>query len=107
MSVCGRVSFGDSLASDNGEAGAFGQPPPGAFPKAFAGVIATFVWRLWPPPVSEGILLTLPWRGRDERSSLLGRRECNERRGGVTVSRVETVPEVRRSPHPSRILLRA
>jgi hypothetical protein len=27
------------MAGDNGEAGAEGQPGPGAFPKAFAGVI--------------------------------------------------------------------
>src|ERR1700726_1630330 len=38
MPVCGRVAACDSHGPDNGEAGAEGQPPPGAFPKAFAGV---------------------------------------------------------------------
>src|SRR5580700_5703520 len=35
MSVCGRVASRGSHGSDNGEAGAGEQPPPGAFPKSF------------------------------------------------------------------------
>jgi len=39
MAVCGRVAFRGSHGADNGEAQAAGQPAPGAFPKAFAGLI--------------------------------------------------------------------
>src|ERR1700722_17265517 len=39
MSVCGRVAFCGSDGDDNGDAGAGGQPPAGAFPKAFAQVM--------------------------------------------------------------------
>src|SRR6266404_6152791 len=45
MSVCGRVASCDSHGPDNGEAGAGGQPPPGAFPKAFAGVTGGYEFR--------------------------------------------------------------
>src|SRR5260221_3029656 len=45
MSVCGRVASGDSHGPDNGETGAGGQPPPGAFPKAFAGVTGRYGFR--------------------------------------------------------------
>src|SRR5882757_11258330 len=39
MSVCGRVAPCGAHGPDNGEAGAAGQPPRGAFPKAFAGLM--------------------------------------------------------------------
>src|SRR5436190_23845021 len=48
----------------------------------------------------SGERFTLPWRGE-------GRRSCNERRGGVTVSPRPTVPEWRDHPTPSRISLRS
>src|SRR5665647_2221064 len=40
MSVCRRVAFCGSYGRDNGEAGAEGQPPRRAFPKAFVWLMA-------------------------------------------------------------------
>jgi len=44
--VCGRVAVGGSDSDDNGDAGAGGQPPAGAFPKAFAWLTGKSVMRL-------------------------------------------------------------
>ena len=53
------------------------------------------------------VCLPSPGGGRDERSSLLGRRAQSARRGGVTVFPHPTVPKLRDHPTPSRISLRS